>query len=130
MKRVLIVDDEPHVVRVLQMTLERAGYRVESALNGQQALERITENEFDAVVTDIQMPRMTGLELCERIDGIFPERRFPIIVMTSLVEREHRQWAAGLPRVEFMEKPLSPRMLVRALDEHWASAEARGRSAP
>jgi CheY-like chemotaxis protein len=130
MKHVLIVDDEPHVVRVLQMTLERAGYRVESAPNGQQALERIIEIEFDAVVTDIQMPRMTGQELCERIDEIFPERRFPIIVMTSLIEREHRQWAAARPGVDFMEKPLSPRLLLRALDEHWASPEARGRTAP
>jgi CheY-like chemotaxis protein len=119
-KSVLLVDDEPHVIRMLTMTLERAGYRVESAPNGELALQRLLERDFDALVTDIQMPRMTGQELCDRITEKFPERRFSIFIMTSLVEREHREWAGKLPRVEFMEKPLSPRALIRALDDQLA----------
>jgi CheY-like chemotaxis protein len=124
-KSVLIVDDEPHVIRVLTMSLERAGYRVKSAPNGELALQCLFEQGFDAVVADIQMPRMTGRELCERIAENFPERRFPIFVMTSLAEREHREWAAKMPRLEFLEKPLSPRLLIRALDDQLSAATHR-----
>jgi len=67
------------------------------------------------LITDIQMPRMTGQELCHRVREALPERTFPILVMTSRVEREHRQWASALPGIEFLEKPLSPRKLVDIL---------------
>jgi CheY-like chemotaxis protein len=115
MKRILIADDEPHVIRILKLALERAGYRVDSVPNGEAALARVLEHPPDALITDIQMPRMTGQELCHRIHEAQSERTFPILVMTSLVEREHRQWASSLPGVEFLEKPLSSRRVVDLL---------------
>jgi CheY-like chemotaxis protein len=115
MNRILIADDEPHVIRILKLALERAGYRVDSVLNGEAALAQVLEDPPAALITDIQMPRMTGQELCCRLHEEMPERTFPILVMTSRVEREHRQWAAALPDVEFLEKPLSPRKVVDIL---------------
>jgi CheY-like chemotaxis protein len=117
MKRVLIVDDEPHVLRVLQMSLERAGFQVDAAPNGESGLEKILGGRVDAVVADIEMPRMNGRELCEKIQELVPERGFPIVIMTSMVDREHREWTAKIPDLTFMEKPLSPRKLVRWLEE-------------
>jgi CheY-like chemotaxis protein len=116
MKRILVVDDEPHVIRVLSLTLERAGYRVESAPNGEVALQRVLQCDVDAVVTDVQMPRMNGQELCERIQENLPGRDLPIYIMTSLVDQDVRDWARHVPNIEFLEKPLSPRLLVRTLD--------------
>jgi CheY-like chemotaxis protein len=116
MKRILIVDDEAHVIRVLQLSLERAGYRVETARNGEEALKRIGEDRPDAMVADIQMPRMDGKELCHRIRETLPTGNFPIFVVSSSVEEEHRDWAANLPNVEFMEKPLSVRKLLERVD--------------
>jgi CheY-like chemotaxis protein len=82
MKRILIVDDEPHMTRVLKLYLERAGYAVTTSSNGQDALSAIKNNAPDALVTDIQMPLMTGKQLCLGLEEQLPNRVFPIFVMT------------------------------------------------
>ncbi|MDH4022865.1 MAG: response regulator, partial [Gammaproteobacteria bacterium] len=65
--RILIVDDEAVALRVLRVGLERGGYQVDSAANGQQALAAILEAPPDALITDIEMPMMSGEELCARL---------------------------------------------------------------
>jgi len=120
MKQILIADDEPHVIRVLKLTLEREGYGVSAVGNGEQALEHIRSAPPDVLITDIQMPRMTGRQLCQAIEEEWPERRFTIIVMTSMTEREQREWVASMKNIQFLEKPLSPRRLVTFLHEHFA----------
>ena len=118
MKSILIVDDEAHVRRVARLSLEAAGYEVYETADGEEALAVLHERSFDAVVTDIQMPRMTGLELCERIADEMPDRKFWIFVVTSRSEAEYRDWIANLPQAEFLEKPLSLRDLVDRLRHH------------
>ncbi len=120
--RVLLVDDEPMVRRVLARALEQAGYRVDTRKNGQEALESIRGGEPDAMITDIEMPVMTGRELCEQIHQDFPDRRFPIFVATSLTSVEHRDWSDAIPNLSFLEKPVSARKLLRALGERLESA--------
>ena len=88
MKTVLIVDDEPHVARVLKLTLERAGYRVLTAPDGETGLAAVLAAPPDALVTDIQMPRMDGRALVQAVAEQLPQRRFPIFVMTSMTARE------------------------------------------
>jgi len=126
MKRILIVDDEPHITRVLKLYLERAGYAVDTAQNGQMALAEILKNEPDALMTDIQMPLMTGRQLCLALEEQLPQRTFPIFVMTSMTDREHREWTQKINNLEFLEKPLSMRAMTRALDKHFGTAETDG----
>lgn len=118
MSRILIVDDEPHVIRVLKLALTRIGIVVDEAHNGINALDYLRSHQPDAVITDIDMPRMDGRTLCERITDMFPYREFPIFIMTARAELEHRDWARSIPNMTFMEKPLSIRKLIKALDEH------------
>ena len=122
MKRILIVDDEPHVIRVLKLMLERAGYAVESEPNGEAALARLHKAQPDVLITDLQMPRMNGRELCERIQTEMPERRFLIFILTSRTEVEHREWSARLHNVLFLEKPVSIHKLLAMLNAHFAAA--------
>jgi chemosensory pili system protein ChpA (sensor histidine kinase/response regulator) len=124
-KRVLIVDDEAVVVRVLKLVLERSGYAVESSSNGQAALERIIEQAPDVLITDIEMPRMTGEELCKQIHESFPERDYPIFVVTSVTTLEHRVWSSEIPKIVFLEKPVSARKLLAALNEYFTASTAR-----
>lgn len=124
MKRILIVDDEPHMTRVLKLYLERSGYVVEAAANGKTALASVLENPPDVMVTDIQMPMMTGKELCLALEGQCPTRTFPIFVMTSMTDREHREWTQKINHLIFLEKPLSMRALSRELDKHFMVADA------
>jgi DNA-binding response OmpR family regulator len=124
MKRILVVDDEPHMTRVLKLYLERAGYAVKVCSHGQDALAAIVGSAPDALITDIQMPLMTGKELCLALEEKFPERKFPIFVMTSKTDREEREWTAAIARLEFLEKPLSMRALMARLARHFGTAPA------
>ncbi len=118
MKRILFVDDEPHVNRVAQLSLERAGYEVELACDGVEGLEKLLAGDYNVLITDMMMPRMTGRELCEAIEEQIPDRKFFIFIVTSRSEDEHREWAERLPRAEFIEKPLSLRHLISRLRHH------------
>ena len=82
MHRILLVDDEATVRRVMRMALERAGFDVTTAENGEVALTEIRRQEPDVLITDIEMPRMNGRALCAAVEKEFPERQFPIFVVT------------------------------------------------
>lgn len=126
MNRVLIADDEPQMTRVLKLYLERAGYRVSSAPNGLIALACIEKEAPDVLVTDIQMPLMTGKQLCLTLEEQLPQRTFPIFVMTSMTDRDHREWTQKIQNLEFLEKPVSMRALIARLDKHFAQAPTTG----
>ncbi len=129
MKRILIVDDHPPVVRVLRLGIEEAGYEVDSASNGSECLVKLCQGHPDFLVTDIDMPRMSGKELCLSIEKQFPDRTFPIVVLTSRTEMEHRDWTRAIDNLTFMEKPVSVRRLLShigsclAETDHLAAAQ-------
>jgi two-component system alkaline phosphatase synthesis response regulator PhoP len=123
MKRILIVDDEPHMTLVLKLYLQRAGYEVDTVMNGKVALDSVLKNAPDALVTDIQMPIMTGKELCLAIEEQLPQRGFPIFVMTSMTDREHRDWTQKINNLKFLEKPLSMRAITRELEKHFSTQD-------
>ena len=123
MAQVMLVDDQPHILRVLRFTLERHGHVVSSAFDGVEALEVLERGLPDIVVTDVMMPRMTGRELCEAIHARFAGRVPPILVMTSLTDRGEREWVKRLPGVEFLEKPVSPRHVAERVAALCSKAE-------
>lgn len=120
-KRILLVDDEPMVRRVLRLALTKAGYDVEEAANGEEAIDKIISSMPDAVITDIEMPVMTGEEFCKRLAIDWPSRTFPVFVATSLTGLEHRHWAKSIGNLHFLEKPLSAKRLVHRLAEALSS---------
>src|SRR5688572_23620648 len=81
--RVLLVDDELHILRAAEFKLKRQGYEVVCALDGEEAWERIGESRPDIVVTDCQMPRLNGLELIERIRQTPDLADLPVIMVTA-----------------------------------------------
>ena len=124
-KTILLVDDEPHVLRILRLALEKENYRVMTAYNGELALEILEEYIPDILISDIDMPRMDGKELCRQIDERFPKRNFLIIILTSRAERDHREWASSIPNFEFLEKPVSVRNLKQTLDQFFMANTAK-----
>ncbi len=77
---ILVVDDEPHIVQILRFTLEKAGYQVHTAANGQEALDRLVELEPNLVILDIMMPIMDGYEVCRRMREDFKMNQIPVIM--------------------------------------------------
>ena len=122
MKKILIADDEPHVLRVMKMSLEKEGYEVDVCANGMEALGKIQQQVPDILITDIQMPQMTGEELCRHINEYMPERQFLIFVLTSRTEIEHREWSREIHNLLFLEKPVSIRNLVEKLEGYFAGS--------
>lgn len=127
MKRIMVVDDQAAVIRVLRLGIEDAGYEVDSASNGSECLVKLCDGLPDFLVTDIDMPRMNGKELCMAIEKQFPDRSFPIVVLTSRTELEHRDWTGDIANLNFMEKPVSVRRLVSLIRRSFADeAQAVG----
>ena len=114
MHSILLVDDEPMILRVMRVALEKVGYRV---ITGKDALDKLEASHPDILVTDIEMPRMTGKELCLEIQKTITDRRFPIFISTSLTAMEHREWSRKIPNLIFLEKPISIRKLRSAISE-------------
>ena len=125
MKRVLIVDDEPYVLNVLKHFLTGAGFSVSEAHNGEAALKAVAESPPDVVLTDVQMPRLNGQDLCNELANRFPDPARLVIVMTSRTDPELRKWAAALDNAQFVEKPDSPRGIVDRITAHFEHSGAR-----
>ena len=117
-KKVLIVDDEAPIRRVLEFKLKNSGYRVLIAKNGSQGLELIKTQQPDAVITDIMMPEMDGKQLCEQSNGLKKERPFLTIVVTCRIAQDEQQWINQMQDTLFMGKPFSPARLVECIDQY------------
>lgn len=113
--RILIVDDEPHAIRVLRLSIERAGYSVDTACSGAEALLKATQSMPDLIITDLQMPGGDGKTFCETLRKQYPEHPVPILIMSSMTALDSRTWVRQYQNIEFLEKPLSPRNLVAKL---------------
>jgi two-component system alkaline phosphatase synthesis response regulator PhoP len=124
MKNILIVDDEPHVAIILKQFLERSGYHVITVLNGEQALSVIASDLPDLIITDVQMPKMNGIQLCETIKKEIPHYHNLIIMMTSRTDTDIRNWIATFPHIELMEKPLSMRRLAARIKDYFEQITA------
>ncbi len=107
-KRILVVDDEPHLIRSLTYILAREGYEVSTAADGEEALQKMREVRPDLIFLDIMMPRKNGYEVCETIRSI-PELKNVYIIMLSAKGWDiDRAKALSVGANEFMSKPFSP----------------------
>ncbi len=120
-KKILVVDDEVHIRRVVELKLRKGGYEVITASNGEEGLRLIESERPDAVVTDINMPRLDGKQLCERSDPLKAERPFLTVVTTCRISPDERRWVNGLRDTEFMEKPFSPSKLLESIDTYFGT---------
>ena len=123
--RILIVDDEPHAVRVLKLGLDRKGHEVSIAHDGQEALERLRDGAFDVVITDMQMPRLDGRGLCEGMEAVLSGPRPLTLMVTGSTDESLRDWASAFENTELLEKPLSLRRLNARLDQYLGAHSER-----
>lgn len=130
MKRILLVDDEPMVLRIMRVALEDRGFAVDVAHNGKQALAKLDTFRPDAVVTDIDMPQMNGRELCIALRERFPAEQLPVFVVTAKTAVELRAWSHLVDNLQFLEKPVSIRKLCTRLELALAGSDAPTEALP
>lgn len=115
--RILVVDDEAHILHVLSLKLRNAGYEVTTAVDGEEAFELAVQELPDLVITDFQMPYMTGLELCRALAGHAPTARIPVLILTArgyALDDEDLK-IGNIRRV--LSKPFSPRAVLQVVQQ-------------
>lgn len=107
--QILIIDDDEVVGQSFDRVLAKQGYKVSTALSGEEAMHKIEDNTYDVVFTDIKMPGMDGLEVAERIMDRCPWT--PVVVITGYGTEENEAKARILGTSGFVRKPLTPEII-------------------
>jgi DNA-binding response OmpR family regulator len=116
-QRILIVDDEPHIRRLLATRLETEGYEVEEADDGEQGLRTVQEFGPDLVILDLVMPGANGLEVLSRIRADPESNTLPVIILTAKGQDSDRDLALAGGASDFVTKPFSPMKLLARIRE-------------
>ena len=111
-RKILAVDDEKHIVRLVQVNLERAGYEVVTANDGKEALQKVAEENPDLVVLDVMMPYMDGFEVLQNLRRNQSTRDIPVIMLTAKAQDADvfKGWQSGVDL--YLTKPFNPMELL------------------
>jgi DNA-binding response OmpR family regulator len=109
---VLIADDDPDILELVSLTLERDGYEVVRARNGEEALRLAAEREPHLAVLDLMMPGIDGCEVTRRLRAAENGRTLPILILTAFAEDRQAARALDAGADAYMKKPFSPRELL------------------
>ncbi|MBU6498032.1 MAG: phosphate regulon transcriptional regulator PhoB [Rhodospirillales bacterium] len=127
---VLVVEDEPALATMLRYNLEKQGYRVEEAADGQEALTRITETQPDLVLLDWMLPVISGIEVCRQIRRRPNTRELPIIMVTARTEDQDAVRGLNTGADDYITKPFNMEALfarIRALLRRTSTVPTKGR---
>ena len=113
--RVLLVDDDPVIVRLLEVNFRLGGFTVDGANRGEEALEKAHMNKPDAIVLDVMMPGLDGYEVCARLRDDPELESVPVILLTARAQEDDVAKGYALGVVEYITKPFDPEALVASV---------------
>ena len=116
-RKMLTVDDSPSVRKLVKFTLKAKGYQVSSAADGAEALDLVKQEDFDAIILDINMPRMNGLEFLKHIKAHDQYASIPVIMLTTEGQDDDKDKAVALGATAYMVKPFKPTQLLTLLEK-------------
>lgn len=111
-QKILIVEDDPHIARLIRYNLEKAGFECLQTADGQQAFEELERHKVHLIVLDIMLPGMDGFELCKEIKKKPVWAAIPVLMLTARAEEIDRVLGLELGADDYMVKPFSPRELI------------------
>lgn len=111
-ERILIVEDDKHIAKLVKFNLEKSGYECVTATTGETALNVLAEEQIDLVILDIMLPKMDGFEVCKEIKQDKKLSSIPVIMLTAKGEEVDRVLGLELGADDYVVKPFSPRELV------------------
>ncbi len=121
-RKILVVDDDPVVGKSFDRVLSGKGYAVITAQNGEEALHKLANENYDAVFTDIKMPGMSGIEVAQKIKAAKPW--LPVVIVTGYSTDAYRAAAEAAGVSGFLQKPLSPEMIAGSAEKAMHEADA------
>lgn len=119
----LVADDEPNIVKIMEFELKKSGYQVMTANDGEEALELVKANPPDLILSDIMMPKMDGYELCREVKKDPALRGIPFIFLTAKTGLENRIQGYILGATKYITKPCGRQDLLKAIDLRLRLAE-------
>ncbi|HUT75164.1 MAG TPA: response regulator [Armatimonadota bacterium] len=125
-KKILAVDDERHIVRLVQVNLERAGFQVISAFDGKEALKKVESENPDLIVLDVMMPHMDGFEVLKHLKSDEKTKDIPVVMLTAKAQDADvfRGWASGVDC--YLTKPFNPIELLTFVKRIFESYDETG----
>ncbi len=121
--RILLIDDSLSVRKFVGRMLERAGYQVETAVDGEDGVKKATARRYSVIITDLEMPKLNGYEVLQTLRQRSNTKSTPIMVMTTRAGEKHQQAAMSLGASGYLTKPVEERALVAAV-EQWVGRTA------
>jgi DNA-binding response OmpR family regulator len=115
--KILVVDDEIYIVHILDFSLGMEGYEVITALDGEQALEKLHSERPDLIVLDIMMPKLDGYEVCKAIKSNPQTRHVPVILLSAKGRNVDQKMGFDVGADDYITKPFSPRKLVERINQ-------------
>ena len=115
-KRILICDDDPVILRLLQVNLELEGYDVLLAHHGEEAIELTTAEHPDLVILDIMMPKLDGYQTCERLKQVEATKNIPVIFLSAKAQASDIERGKEYGVAEYLTKPFDPNELIDVVD--------------
>lgn len=126
MARILVVDDEPHIVRLVSFALERRGHEVHAAGDGVEGVAMAVELTPDLVLMDVMMPVITGLEAVQRLKADERTRSIPVVMLSAKSQTYEREAGLEAGALKYICKPFTPSDLANVVAEVLASGEGGG----
>lgn len=111
-KKIMVVDDEPYIARVIKFKLEQEGYAVISANDGVTGLDRIRQEKPDLVLLDVMMPGLTGYEVCQQVKADADLAGIPVVFLTAKGQERDREQGLNMGASDYITKPFSPNRLL------------------
>ena len=121
MKHILIIEDDPEIIRLLEIHLKDSVYRTTKAMNGETGLEMALENDYDLVLLDLTLPRLDGIEVCKSLRN---KKNTPVIMLTAKSEEIDRVLGLEIGADDYITKPFSIRELLARIKAVIRRAEA------
>ncbi len=119
-KSILIIDDEPNIVLSLEFLMKQAGYRVETAADGEQALAAMARNVPDLLLLDVNMPRKNGYEVCQAVRANVDWSAVRVIMLTAKGRDVEREKGLAMGADDYITKPFATQEVVSKVREHLA----------
>lgn len=119
---ILIADDEPSILLSLQFLLQKAGFEVRLARNGEEVIQAVEQSVPDLILLDAMMPKRDGFDVCQTIRANPAWQRLPILMLTAKSRDVERQKGMALGATDYITKPFSTRDLVETVRKHLAAA--------
>jgi len=123
--KILIGEDEVHIITLLKFTLEIAGYEVRVAQNGLEVIEQVRLDRPDLILLDVKMPEMNGWQVCEKLKSDEKTKSIPIIIVTAFVQKEAQDRSLELGADDFITKPFDSKALLVCVDRVLQRKKAR-----